>query len=162
LRPVYITVALSIFSFCCGQSFPFHEIKLQSAYTGANPYLELLGITDKDALIIKAAINAKSNSEEGSYVAFLSNGEIQWYGIFSIKDETVVKHVSIGSLAEKQSLCNQLQIANRLNQSQLNLKKIVRNEVSAQVYINDADTYYLLPDTIQRQQIFTFSVRGTP
>lgn len=143
MRPVYIIIALSIFSFCCGQGFRFHDIKHQSAYTGANPYLELLGITDTNALIIKATLNHENSSDEGSYIAFRSNGEIHRYGIFNINNEIVVKHISITNPVEKQSLHNTLQVVSSLDQSQLDIKEIVYNGVSTSVYINDAGNYYL-------------------
>ncbi len=127
---------------CIGQESAFPQIKLQSAYTGANPYLELLSIADNDALIIKAARNQENTTEEGSYLALLCNGKIHRYGIYSIKGEIVVKHSTVHE-AEKQFLYAAIQKANVLDQSQLDRKDIPAADDRTSLYVNDADTYYL-------------------
>jgi len=143
---------------CFGQERSLTEIKLQSKSNG-NPYLNIFGITDTNALIIKAALNQENNSEEGSYVAFLSNGEIHRYGIFNINNETIVKHIIISDPVEKESLHNTLQAVNSLDQSQLDIKEILNNGVSTSVYIHDAENYYL---TLYKGDRFSFFQSEAP
>lgn len=98
-------------------------ISFQNQTATINPYVKLLGLRDKDALIIRASENIETDTISGSYLVVLSNGDMYRYGVYFINEKTHIRKTTVAN-TDKSKFLKNIEEIETLDASQLNLKQV--------------------------------------
>jgi len=140
------------------QSIPV--VNFQTQVKEYNPYINLLGLQDKDALIIRASENIETDTISGSYLVVLSNGEMYRYGVYLPDFKTHVRKIKVIN-ADKTKFVKLIDDANMLDASQLNLTRITTKNDKENISFTNYPNYNLeLYEGKKSAKFYSLSAEG--
>lgn len=149
---LYLTIASIAYS----QENHHPDIKFQRSLNKLNSYVEKLGITDKNAIIIRCVVTNPwilGNASE-SYLVILSDGRMFKYAGKDVAAsenfdfEWQIKNEEITDEAEKKKFVTLVEKTNEIKQEKLNLTQktiSVEGDITTEesFWVSDANTYIL-------------------
>lgn len=130
---------LLVAGLCNAQQNSLAKINFTEKSANVNPYIDMLKLNDKNALIIKSY----SNEFTSSYVVLPSNGEIYHYGMYTIDGKSHTRKIKVAE-AEKTHFLKLAEEINKLDATQLNRKEVTAaNGTKSEISFNNYPDYYI-------------------
>jgi hypothetical protein len=100
------------------------KINFQKTEGSTNPYIELLGLSDKNAIVVRASGNSPVENKSGGYIVLYTNGDMYRYDITLLNLQTLITHMPLKG-AEKTKSLNLIKQITSLDASKLNIGLLI-------------------------------------